>query len=101
MPRVRTNPETQPAISTDRVMSFGVVIAYADGVHDADNTYFQYVVNNVDENGNAARSISERISWADLPRAVKDRLMFVHTAVMTDAQNKGHVGAGTDSGDPA
>ena len=99
MTRTYTTPETQPSVTNGRVMSFSVVIGYDEsGVASADQTYFEYVVNEYDENGAVSESHRRVVPFSSWPSAVKTDLKAVYQRVLSDAEAQGflHPGADTD-----
>jgi hypothetical protein len=100
MPRNRTTPETIATAHSDRVVLFGMRIGHsADGTPVAAESYFTYGIESLDASGNVLRKIGEDIAWSDLPAGVKTDLKAVFQKVLTDAENKGYIGAGDDEGD--
>lgn len=100
MARTRTTPESTPDVTTDYVMQFGVIMAYDEaGNPDTDNIKFVYVVNNTDGAGGVIRSQVREVKFANWPAGVKTDLKAVYNRVLTDAENAGLIGAGTDSDD--
>lgn len=102
MARNRTTPTDLPTvtITTDRILNFGVVMEYnADGSPNTDSIVFQYEIEHVDSNGKRTGIAVERIAFADWTTAVKTDLKAIRDKVLVDAENKGHIGAGTDSDD--
>jgi hypothetical protein len=100
MPRIRTTPQAIATATRDQLRFFGIEIGYStDGTVLASQTTFTYGITNTDDAHNTLRQIREEIKWADLPQGVRTTLKSLYSSVLTDAQNKGHIGAGTDVGD--
>lgn len=100
MPRVRTNPQAIATATRDVVNFFAIEIGYStDGTLLLSQTKFVYGVTNTDDNHNTLRQIREEISWADLPQAAKNDLKALYAKVLQHAENRGHIGSGTDEGD--
>ena len=100
MPRIRTTPEAIATATRDQMRFFGIEVGYStDGTILASQTKFIYVIQNTDDAHNTLRNIREEINWADIPAGLKTKLKDIYAAVLTDATNKGHMGAGTDVGD--
>lgn len=100
MARTRTTPAAIATAHVDVINQFGIEIAYNEN-HDAVPTksvfFYRYV--NLGASGEPLRQDYERIVWGDLPNAARTALKTLYSLILTDAQNKGHIGAGTDSGD--
>ncbi len=100
MARTRTNPETRPTITTDRLMQFGATIAYnANGTPDTDNIDFFYVVNNLDADGDVVKSTKQIVDFKDWPATFKSDIKAVRNKVLIDATARGLMGSGTDTDD--
>ncbi len=100
MARTRTNPESRPTITTDRLMQFGATIAYNDnGTPDTDNIDFFYVVNNLDADGDVVQSTKQIVDFTDWPVNFKADIKSLRDKVLIDATARGLMGTGTDTDD--
>ena len=97
MTRIRTTPVTKETVAKDIVYRFGVEMAYdADGSPNPTGAKFIYTVKNLDPNGKTIQSHQVTYDFSQWPAALKRDLKAVYNKVLSDAENKGFIGSGTD-----
>jgi len=100
MARTRTTPETRADIALDTIESFGLTMRYdASGVSDTSRVSFRYTVNNRLADGTVVATQSSAQLHADWTAGLESAIETFYAAVLTDAEAKGLIGAGTDSDD--
>lgn len=100
MARIRNTPETQPSITADRIVRFGVAIAYKeDGTPDPQGTTYRVSVAHLDAAGAVVDWSNKEVKFSSLPQPLKIDLKAGYQKTLALLENAGLIGAGTDTDD--
>ena len=100
MPRTRTTPTPIKTAHYDTIDIMVLQIAYDSNLQvSLPNTKFSYGITNRDAAGWPVNEVSVEIPWGELPPSVKTDLRSIFDKALLDAENKGHMGEGTDGND--
>jgi hypothetical protein len=100
MPRTRTKPTPITTAFADTIEFIALQIAYTSALEvSLVETKLTYGIANRDSAGEIIHRESIDVPWNDLPANVKAAYKDIYALTLIHAESKGHIGAGTDSGD--
>jgi hypothetical protein len=99
MTRIYTQPVEVPDETKAQIMSFGMVIDLNASLNPTADSYFTYVVNTYNDDGDVIQSVTRNIVWPDIPSSAQTQIRELYDLVLTHAENTGLIAPGTDEND--